>query len=91
VDRAKIICAVRGVTQAEPPAGDRRDGRNYCLGQLMVAAAARKIRDRGMVFVAMRLPMLAFLVARRTHVPKAIALYENGVIREIDPQGFWTS
>src|SRR5437879_12044193 len=30
----------------------------------------------------MRLPLLAFLVAKRTHAPAAIGLYENGVIRE---------
>jgi len=34
------------------------------------------------VFVGMRLPLLAFLVARRTRAPTAIGLYENGVIRD---------
>jgi glutaconate CoA-transferase subunit B len=29
----------------------------------------------------MRLPLLAFLVAKRTHAPGAIGLFENGVIR----------
>lgn len=48
----------------------------------MVAVAAREIRDGEMVFVGMRLPMLAFIVAKRTHAPGAIGLYENGVIRE---------
>jgi glutaconate CoA-transferase subunit B len=48
----------------------------------MVAAAAREIRDGELVFVGMRLPMLAFLVARRTHAPQAIGLFENGVLRE---------
>lgn len=48
----------------------------------MVAAAAREIHDGELVFVGMRLPMLAFLVAKRTHAPRAIGLYENGVIRE---------
>ncbi len=48
----------------------------------MVAAAAREIHDGEMVFVGMRLPMLAFIVAKRTHAPQAIGLYENGVIRE---------
>lgn len=48
----------------------------------MVAAAAREIRDGEIVFVGMRLPMLAFLVAKRTHAPRAIGLFENGVIRE---------
>lgn len=48
----------------------------------MVAAAAREIADGEFVFVGMRLPMLAFLVAQKTHAPHAIALFENGVIRE---------
>ena len=56
--------------------------RGYTLSELMVAAAAREIHDAEMVFVGMRLPLLAFLVAKRTHAPAAIALYENGVIRE---------
>jgi glutaconate CoA-transferase subunit B len=54
----------------------------YTLGELMVAAAAREVGDGEMVFVGIRLPMLGFLVARRTHAPGAIGLYENGVIRE---------
>jgi glutaconate CoA-transferase, subunit B len=48
----------------------------------MVAAASREVRDGEMVFVGMRLPMLGFLVAVRTHAPNAIGLYENGLIRE---------
>lgn len=48
----------------------------------MVAKAAREIRNGDMVFVGMRLPMLAFAVAKRTHAPGAIGLFENGVIRE---------
>ncbi len=58
--------------------------RGYSLGELMVAAAAREIRNGEWVFVGMRLPLLAFLVAKRVHAPRAVGLYENGVIRE-DP------
>jgi glutaconate CoA-transferase subunit B len=47
----------------------------------MVAAAAREIRDGEFVFVGMRLPMLAFLVARRTHAPHSMGFFENGIIR----------
>jgi len=56
--------------------------RDYTLGELMVAVAAREIRDGEMVFVGMRLPLLGFLVAKRTHAPNAVGLFENGVIRE---------
>lgn len=53
----------------------------FTLGELMVAAAAREIRDGEVVFVGMRLPLIAFVVAKRTHAPSAVGLFENGVIR----------
>jgi glutaconate CoA-transferase, subunit B len=53
----------------------------YTMGELMVAAAAREIRDREVVFVGMRLPLIAFVVAKKTHAPNAVGLFENGVIR----------
>src|SRR6266853_1311402 len=46
------------------------------------AAAAREIRNGELVFVGMRLPMIAFGVAKRTHAPGATGLFENGVIRD---------
>lgn len=48
----------------------------------MVAAAAREIRDGDIVFVGMRLPLLGFAVAKETHAPNAIGVFENGVIRD---------
>src|SRR5262249_58665466 len=51
-------------------------------GELMVAAAARQIRDGEVVFVGMRLPLLAFCLARATHAPGAVGLFENGVVRD---------
>ena len=53
----------------------------YTLGELMVAAAAREIRDGEVVFVGMRLPLIAFVVAKQTHAPNSVGLFENGVIR----------
>src|ERR1700739_3339490 len=54
---------------------------SYTLGELMVATAAREIRDGELVFVGMRLPLIAFVVAKKTHAPRAVGLFENGVIR----------
>jgi glutaconate CoA-transferase, subunit B len=54
---------------------------NYTLGELMVAAAAREIKDGEVVFVGMRLPLIAFVVAKQTHAPNAVGLFENGIIR----------
>src|SRR5258708_2894445 len=51
------------------------------MNELMVAAAAREIRDGEVVFVGMRLPLIAFVVAKRTHAPGAVGLFENGVVR----------
>src|SRR5690242_18414175 len=57
-------------------------GAEYTPAELMVVAAARQIRDGEVVFVGMRLPLLAFCVAKRTHAPSAIGLFEAGVIRD---------
>ena len=54
---------------------------HYTLNELMVVAAAREIKDSEVVFVGMRLPLIAFVVAKKTHAPNAIGLFENGVIR----------
>jgi len=54
----------------------------YTARELMVAAAAREIRDGERVFVGMRLPILAFALAKRTHAPGAIGLFENGLVRD---------
>jgi len=48
----------------------------------MVVAAAREIRDGEVVFVGMRLPLLAFCVAKATHAPAAYGLFESGIIRD---------
>ena len=48
----------------------------------MVLRAAREIQEGETVFVGTRLPLLAYLVAKRVHAPRAVALYENGLVRE---------
>jgi len=55
--------------------------KNYTPAQLMVAAAAREIADGEIVFVGMRLPLLGFLLAKATHAPNAVGVYELGVVR----------
>lgn len=55
---------------------------DYSPGDIMVTAAAREIQDQEVVFVGMRLPLLAFLLAKSTHAPGAAGLFENGVIRD---------
>ncbi len=55
---------------------------NYTASELMVAAAAREIRDGDVVFVGMRLPLIAFVVAKKTHAPGAVGVFENGILRD---------
>jgi glutaconate CoA-transferase subunit B len=56
--------------------------------ELMVAVAAREIHDGDLVFVGMRLPILAYGVARGTHAPRARALFELGLMRDEPATGF---
>ena len=64
---------------------------NYTPQELMVVAAAREIADGEVVFVGMRLPLLAFGLAKRTHAPRAIGLFENGLVRDrVPPPDLYT-
>jgi glutaconate CoA-transferase subunit B len=63
----------------------------YTPQELMVVAAAREIFDGEVVFVGMRLPLLAFGLAKRTHAPRAIGLFENGLVRDrVPPPDLYT-
>jgi len=64
---------------------------DYTLAQLMVTAAAREIGNGEVVFVGMRLPLLGYLLAKSTHAPDAIGVYELGIIRDtIAPEPIMT-
>ena len=54
----------------------------YTPNELMVTCAAREIGDGEVVFVGMRLPLLGFLLAKSTHAPNAVGVYELGIVRE---------
>jgi glutaconate CoA-transferase, subunit B len=58
---------------------------DYTPQELMVVAAAREIANGEVIFVGMRLPLLAFSLAKRTHAPDAIGLFENGLARDSVP------
>jgi len=55
---------------------------DYTKEELMVVAGAREILDDDVVFVGMRLPLLAFQLAKDTHAPHAIGIFENGILRD---------
>jgi len=60
----------------------------YTPQELMVAVASREIRDGDLVFVGMRLPILAYAVARNAHAPSARGLFEVGLMRDQPASGF---
>jgi glutaconate CoA-transferase subunit B len=57
-------------------------GAGYTPQELMVAVASREIQDGDLVFVGMRLPILAYAVARSNHAPGARGLFEAGLMRD---------
>lgn len=53
---------------------------NYSSPELMTINSARLLRDGDVVFVGVGLPNLACNLARRTHAPNLVMIYEAGVI-----------
>jgi glutaconate CoA-transferase, subunit B len=47
---------------------------------MMAAVAARELRDGEVVFVGIGLPNLACNLARRTHAPHLVLIYESGAV-----------
>lgn len=60
----------------------------YTAQEMMVAVASREIRDGDLVFVGMRLPILAYAVARNSHAPSARGLFEVGLMRDQPASAF---
>lgn len=48
--------------------------------EMMAVAAARELRDGEVVFVGIGLPNLACLLARATHAPNLVLIYESGAV-----------
>jgi glutaconate CoA-transferase, subunit B len=53
---------------------------NYSSAELMIINAARLLRDGDVVFVGVGQPNLACNLAKRTHAPGLVMIYEAGVI-----------
>lgn len=56
------------------------EGTTYTSAELLTINAARLLRDGDVVFVGVGLPNLACNLARRTHAPNLLMIYEAGVI-----------
>jgi glutaconate CoA-transferase, subunit B len=52
----------------------------YAPGEMMAVTAARELRDGEVVFVGIGLPNLACNLARATHAPRLVLVYESGAI-----------
>ena len=61
---------------------------SYTAQELMVAVASREIHDGDLVFVGMRLPVLAYAVALETNAPGARGLFEVGLMRDLPADAF---
>src|SRR3982075_2076251 len=72
-------CASRDTARRSPRTTGMSD---YTPQELMIAVASREIQDGDLVFVGMRLPILAYAVARNAHAPSARGLFEVGLMRD---------
>ena len=52
----------------------------WTADEMMAVEAARRLRDGTVCFVGIGLPSLAANVARRTHAPRSVLIYESGTI-----------
>ena len=52
----------------------------YSRTELMAVAASREIRDGEIAFIGTGLPMLGGMLAKATHAPNAVLIFESGVV-----------
>src|ERR687897_3101418 len=55
-------------------------GFDYTPSEMMTVVAARELRDGEVVFVGIGLPNLACNLARATHAPSLVLIYESGAV-----------
>src|ERR1700752_2624949 len=53
---------------------------DYSTDEMMTVSAARMLRDRAVCFVGIGLPSKAANLARLTHAPELVLIYESGPI-----------
>jgi len=56
------------------------EARTYTSDEMMTVAAARALRDGASCFVGIGLPSTAANLARRTHAPNLVLIYESGCL-----------
>ena len=58
----------------------------YSLPDLLCCAASREVRDNEVVFAGTGLPMVAILLAQRTHAPNLKLIFEAGTLDGRPPE-----
>lgn len=53
---------------------------DYTLGDLMTVAASREVNDNEIVFAGTGMPMIAIMLAQRTHAPNLKLIFEAGTL-----------
>jgi glutaconate CoA-transferase subunit B len=53
---------------------------DYTLGDLMTVAACREVRDQEVVFAGTGMPMIAIMLAQKTHAPDLKLIFEAGTL-----------
>jgi glutaconate CoA-transferase subunit B len=53
---------------------------DYSADEMMTVTAARQLRDGAVCFVGIGLPSAACNLARRTHAPRLVLIYESGTV-----------
>jgi glutaconate CoA-transferase subunit B len=54
--------------------------KDYTTAELMVVRASREIQDKEIVFVGTGLPMIASMLAKYTHAPDSVIIFEAGTV-----------
>src|SRR5256714_5032492 len=78
-----MSCRLDGGSQgAKAPASPapERETAEYTTDEMMAVEAARRLSDGMVCFVGIGLPSLAANLARRTHAPGCVLVYESGAI-----------
>src|SRR5262245_6242642 len=74
----------KGQKMGPPPSPSPARGEGttaeFTRGELMCVLAARELKDGEVVFVGIGLPNLACNLARATHAPNLVLIYESGAV-----------
>lgn len=65
---------------SSPEPGRSPGGDRFTADEIMTVAAARELQDRTVCFVGIGLPSTAANLARLTHAPDTVLVYESGTI-----------